>query len=120
VNIAVVEDDVSVCAALVGVLTHMGFRATPFLSADAAREGLGSVEPPDLVICDVNLGAGEDGFALAAWMRTHWPALPIVFASARPPRELPPNSLFLAKPFGLPALRDAIATLTGRSTSRCA
>jgi DNA-binding response OmpR family regulator len=120
VHIAVVEDDLDLCSALIGALTLLGYRVTPFQSAVAAREGLVGAEPPDLAICDVNLGGDEDGFAVAAWMRTRWPALPVIFVSARQPREVPPNSRFLAKPFGLPALRDTIVALTGRRTSRCA
>jgi DNA-binding response OmpR family regulator len=116
VDIAVVEDDPAVCGALVGLLTLWGFRVTPFLSSVAAREGLSAAEAPDLVISDVNLGAGEDGYALAAWMRTRWPALPVIFVSANPPRALPANSLFLSKPYRLAVLREAIAALTqGRS-----
>jgi DNA-binding response OmpR family regulator len=112
VNIAIVEDDREVCGALVGLFTMSGFRVTPFLSAAAARDGLATVEPPDLVISDVNQGLGEDRFEVAAWMRTLWPALPVIFVNAMPPRDLPPNTLYLAKPFTVAALRCAIAALT--------
>ena len=66
-HIAVVEDEATQRQLLLDYLTRHGFRTTG-LEGGAALRRLVAREMPALVLLDVGL-PGEDGFALARWLR---------------------------------------------------
>lgn len=49
-------------------------------NAEEALAGIGT-SPPDVVLCDIDLGPGMDGIALAKELRRRWPELAIAILS---------------------------------------
>ena len=64
-RVLVVDDDESSREALALVLTLEGYAVVTAAGAAEAIESAGRV-PPDLVVCDLSLGAGGDGCDVAA------------------------------------------------------
>jgi DNA-binding NtrC family response regulator len=70
-----------------------------------------------VLVTDVRLGAGPDGWALARYARKLRPELPIVYVSGSSAADWPaegvPQSVFVQKPFGpaqmVASVRKAIA-----------
>lgn len=117
----IVEDDFLVRLTLVDALGDMGFEV---LEAEDARSALSLLcDHPeiDLMLTDINLPGGSDGFALARAARVIRAGLPIIYASGRYSRAEPhqqvQDSRFIAKPF-TPTLAVAIITelLNGETT----
>ena len=79
-HIVVVEDDVAQRDLLVGYLARHGYRVSGIDSGRALR-GLIEHEDPSLVMLDVGL-PGEDGFALARWLRERSARLGIIMVTA--------------------------------------
>ena len=97
-----VVDDEDVLDALHDVLEAAGFIVMPAANAeDAITKASGAA--PDLLLTDLDLGAGMNGIELAAEARRCWPALPIVYISGRQwlmqGHKLDPREAFLPKPF---------------------
>ena len=67
-HIIVVEDEATQREVLVEYLSRQGFRVSGADSGSALRR-LTERELPSLVLLDVGLPDGEDGFALARWLR---------------------------------------------------
>ena len=69
-----------------------------------------------MVVSDVNLGPGMDGFAFAATLRKRWPDVRVLLisgvASNLIGRQLGPCERFLCKPFTQAALFQSIGDLT--------
>jgi CheY-like chemotaxis protein len=109
-DILLVEDDELVRDCLEVALLEAGFDTTGSESGEAA---LGLVSPehrPNVLVTDINLGAGMDGLAFARAMRELCPGLPVVFISGRygELRGMTARERFLPKPFSTPALLRAI------------
>ena len=107
----VVEDDFLVRLTLVDALSDLGFDV---LEAEDARDALSLLcDRPDidLILSDINLPGGSDGFALARAARVIRPGLPVIYASGRYARAEPHQQVsgarFLAKPF-TPTLAVAV------------
>jgi class 3 adenylate cyclase len=79
-HIVVVEDDVAQRDLLVGYLARHGYRVTGIDSGRALRR-LIEHEDPSLVMLDVGL-PGEDGFALARWLRERSGRVGIIMVTA--------------------------------------
>jgi class 3 adenylate cyclase len=79
-HIVVVEDDVAQRDLLVGYLARHGYRVTGIDNGRALR-GLIEREDPSLVMLDVGL-PGEDGFALARWLRERSGRVGIIMVTA--------------------------------------
>lgn len=99
----VVEDDFLVRLTLVDALSDLGFE---ILEAEDARSALSLLcDRPDieLMLSDINLPGGSDGFALARAARVIRPRLPVIYASGRYSRAEPHQQVegarFIAKPF---------------------
>jgi FixJ family two-component response regulator len=112
-QIYIVDDDESVCRALVYLLDTFGFEVRTFASA---AEFLNSVlkHAPGCLILDVHM-AGMDGFALQQKLNTNGFRLPIIFISAdrnlrfsEPYLKAAGAIGFLQKPFNDQALVDLI------------
>jgi two-component system, response regulator PdtaR len=66
------------------------------------------------LVTDVEMPGSLDGFTLARLVRQAWPYIGIVVTSGRVrpgPKDLPSGTLFLAKPYSLAALVDAVRTV---------
>jgi DNA-binding NtrC family response regulator len=111
-SILVVDDDAEILSLLRDVLTDDGFRVLAVGSAEAAAILL-AAEAVDLLITDIDLGAGDDGFVLAADARAARPLLPVIYISGGRHAEdegRVHGSSFIPKPFGLGTLSGAVAT----------
>ena len=109
-DILLVEDDELVRECLAEALQEAGLRIEGTSTAEAALVLLRSGHPPDVMVTDINLGAGMDGLAFARAARLLHPGLPVVFISGRYSelRNMMPYERFLPKPFTTPALLRAI------------
>lgn len=112
-RILLVEDDSAVRITLDRALKRMGLVVVAVSSADPALELLTSQRPFDILVSDVMM-PGVDGVELAAQAQVLRPGLAVLLMSGY--AELPLHRAadaqgvrFLAKPFSLPELRDAIA-----------
>lgn len=111
-SILVVDDDAEILSLLRDVLTDDGFRVLAVGTAEAATILL-AAERVDLLITDIDLGAGDDGLVLAIDARARRPALPVIYISGgrnAGDEGRVTGSAFLPKPFGLETLAGAVAT----------
>lgn len=117
--VLLIDDDAAHLAMVRGLLEPLGFQIRT--ASDAATAlALAAQLQPDLVLCDVLLGA-ENGWDLAAQLRArHGAALRIVMLSGEapqsagtPPAEGPANDTFVMKPFDFTVLLDVIAGQLG-------
>jgi CheY-like chemotaxis protein len=98
----VVDDDEDVLDALIDVLEGAGF-AIMFATSGEEAIMKASGAAPDVLVTDLDLGAGMNGIQLAAEVRRRWPGLPIVYISGHHrmmnARSLDDREVFLPKPF---------------------
>jgi len=111
----VVDDDPSVLATLSGTLEYLGWMVTTASSAEEVLALPESFPAPQIVITDVNLGTGMDGFEFCPVARRRWPDVTIVVISGCPPHSeqldtLSLQDVFLLKPVHMSALEAAIAS----------
>jgi DNA-binding response OmpR family regulator len=78
--IVVVEDETTQRDQLIDYLSRYGFRVSGAENGEALRRLIGR-ELPNLVMLDVGL-PGEDGFALARWLREHSRRVGIIMVTA--------------------------------------
>jgi FixJ family two-component response regulator len=110
--VAVVDDDVSVRAAVLGVLQSAGFRATSFLSAEEFLASDQSLQPVCL-ISDVQL-PGMSGLELQERLIGRGRSLRVIFISAFGDNNTRTRAMkagaiaFLDKPFNDDALIDLV------------
>jgi len=79
-HIVVVEDEVTQRDQLIDYLSRQGFRVSGAENGDALRRLIGR-DLPSLVMLDVGL-PGEDGFALARWLRERSGRVGIIMVTA--------------------------------------
>ncbi len=110
-DILLVEDDELVRDCLEVALLEAGLDATGSESGEAALGLVRADHRPNVLVTDINLGAGMDGLAFVRAMRELCPGLPVVFISGRygELRGMTSRERFLPKPFSTPALLRAIA-----------
>lgn len=117
--ILIVDDDASVRSTLEEILDLEGY---PFESAKDGYEALRAIEKtrPSLIVLDMRM-AGLDGWSFAQKLRERGHRLPILLMTAdqgarRWAEELGADG-YLAKPFDLADLLDAIERLRDRAAS---
>jgi DNA-binding response OmpR family regulator len=81
---------------------------------------------PSVLVTDIALGSGMDGFTLADEVRRRWPGMGVVFITGSQPRmrgrAFGARERVLLKPFALGALTHAVRDLmqhAARSSARC-
>lgn len=124
--ILVVEDDESLALGLLQSLELDGFTATTAGTLCRAREILSAVVPGEwpcrLIILDLMLPDGS-GLDLLRYVRSHFPALPVLILSARSSELDKVLGLergaddFVAKPFSLRELTARVKALLRRSST---
>jgi DNA-binding NtrC family response regulator len=123
-TVLIVEDEVGVREVLHEALSFWGYRviaAATVQEAERALQSLGVAEI-SLVITDINLTSthnAQDGYALYQCWHALYPALRFILISGDPVnRDLPDVRSgavrFLAKPFEIHALLEAIRGVLGR------
>lgn len=106
-TILVVEDEALIRIALSDYLQECGFKVLEAAHAEEAMRIIAHAHVTiDLVFSDVVMPGVMDGFALAQWIRTNRPGLPVILTSgdarkAACARELCEREPFLAKPYDL-------------------
>jgi DNA-binding response OmpR family regulator len=80
--VLLVEDEVLIRMAISDYLQECGFKV---LEASNGAEAIAVLEaaenPIDVVFSDVRMPGAMDGFALAQWIHTHRPGLPVLLTS---------------------------------------
>ena len=118
-TILIVEDETLIRIALSDYLQECGFKV---LEAAHGDEAVTIFEhcpiTIDLVFSDVVMPGTTDGFALARWVRTHRPGLPVMLTSgdarkADCARELCEREPFLSKPYDLAPLVAQMRAMLG-------
>ena len=112
-----VEDDELVRSLTARVLIRLGYRTVVADRASTAMEAV--AEHPDIAVLltDVVLPEGDDGFALAERVRVDRPALPILFVSGYPQDVVALRGAddrfdsVLRKPYTTQQLADAVSRL---------
>jgi CheY-like chemotaxis protein len=100
-----VEDEPLLGELMSDALSDRGYVVYVAPTAVDALERLESDAEIDVMITDIDLGAGMDGAALAARARELRPSLPVVYASGRcrsiSQIHAVPGSIFMPKPYSL-------------------
>jgi FixJ family two-component response regulator len=112
--ISVIDDDVSVRAAIDNLLSSHGYRVHTFASAEEFLQSA-RLNDSSCVIADVQMAA-MSGLDLLTHMRTLGYNAPLIFITAFPDESVRARALragaicFLAKPFAAPALINGVET----------
>jgi DNA-binding response OmpR family regulator len=111
-RVMLIEDDELVRTVLCDVLGAEGIEVDGLSNAEDALILLGAGQVPDVLVTDVHLGEGLDGFDLAELARSRHPKVGVILISGAGPaperRALGPQQRFLHKPFDPAALAAAI------------
>lgn len=120
--VLLVDDDAAHLAMVRGLLEPLGFQVRTASDGETAL-ALAAQFQPDLVLCDVMLGA-DNGWEIAAHLRRrHGAALRIVMLSGEAPLADGPGAQhdsFIMKPFAFDTLLDVIADQLGIEWVRAA
>lgn len=87
-SLLIADSDALVRHGLAEYLRHCGYRVIEAASFEEAVHVLGAQKQPvgggpvEFVLSDVQLAGGGNGFALRAWLREHYPDMPIVLAGS--------------------------------------
>ena len=119
-DVLVVDDEALVREIVTEGLIDDGLRVIGATSAEQALALTETAGAPDIIVTDVKLGRGMDGFALAEEVRRRWPKAGVVIMTGNPAgveaRTFDGQERFLIKPFGNARLVSAVRELLGRST----
>ncbi len=99
--VLLVEDEPLVRLVTAELLAEAGLRVIEAVNAAEALAVLESGLPVEVMLSDVEMPPGRDGFALARHVRERWPSVEVLLTSGRHwPQEgdLPLGVAFLAKP----------------------
>jgi DNA-binding NtrC family response regulator len=111
-RIMLVEDDPLLRDVLIEALTDAGFEVDGLDNAEDAIVLVGAGQVPDVLVADIHLGEGRDGFDLVADVQKRHPELRAIFVSGSHPGEpahrLPRHEVFLHKPFSAEGLVKAV------------
>lgn len=109
-KVLLVEDDPALGEALVEAIGE----ATHWVR-DAGAAMLAIKEQPDLILSDIHLGTGPDGYQVLGFARQHAPGTPVVLMTAFSDVDGAVRALqqgaadYLAKPFKVQTLKDVLA-----------
>ncbi|AZO58968.1 response regulator [Mesorhizobium sp. M1A.F.Ca.IN.020.06.1.1] len=115
-TILVVEDEPLILLEIETALEEAGFAVSGLTSAEAALSAFDAApETIKALITDIRLGPGKSGWDLAREIRAVNAAMPVIYISGDSavhwPSEGVPNSVMIAKPFFMPQITTALATL---------
>jgi CheY-like chemotaxis protein len=116
-TVVVVEDDILVRMTIAEYLRDCGLRVIEAATGEEAVLILQQVDLAiDVVLSDVHLGAGMDGFAVAQWVRMHRPSVQVVLAgtpdrAANAAGSLCDEGPHLSKPYDPQIVLDRIKRL---------
>jgi len=114
--VLIVEDDPLQRMLAVKLVEDTGFVALEASDADEAVALLESRTDIALLLTGINMPGSMDGLTLAHAVRDRWPRIRILVVSGqvwRQQPDLPPNSRFLPKPYGIEAMVADLHSLVG-------
>ncbi|MEE7457166.1 response regulator [Methylorubrum populi] len=116
--VLVVEDDIVTRQAAVEMIQDAGYATCEASNGNAAirvlDEGEDAGEGVRVVVTDIDMPLGIDGIKLAACIARRWPGIGIIITSGkvRPaPGDIPPDGLFIRKPYSEEGLVSAIRSV---------
>ncbi len=80
-TVLVVEDEVLVRLAVADYLRECGYRVFEASEVEEAKSVLAAEVGVDVVFTDVQMPGPADGFALAVWVREHYPSVHVIITS---------------------------------------
>ena len=102
-QVLLIEDDALLRMTLSDTLSADGIEVNGLANAEDALILLGAGQVPDVLVTDVNLGPGLDGFDLAELARARHPDVEVILISGTTPdlarRATGRHERFLQKPF---------------------
>ena len=99
-TVLIVEDEFLIREMLKDELEDAGYQVVPASDADDAVRVLEARQDIHLVFTDINMPGSMDGLKLAAFVNDRWPPVHIIVITGRAkPVGLPPNALFIPKPY---------------------
>jgi PAS domain S-box-containing protein len=116
-RILAVDDEEPLARLAATMLSSQGHTVTTATSGEQALTLLGDVDRLDLVISDVSMGAGMDGWELADKLRERYPGVWVVLATdwgeVISPEEAAAHGVqaVIAKPYRAPQLADLVALI---------
>lgn len=118
ITVLAVEDDPTVLMVLEDALADRGYSVVSARNSGEALHALGSeAYAVDVLVADIRLGGGIDGWEIARCAREIKPDLPIVYVTGDSYTDFAsegvPGSIVLKKPFSLPELVGSIRALLG-------
>jgi CheY-like chemotaxis protein len=108
-----VDDDITYCDVIAEMLTEDGWDVFEASTGEDALTFSDIEGKPTLLVTDINLGDGMDGWALGRLARNQWPDIGLLFISGEDQRHqqyhhvLP--EVFLTKPFRRSDFLTAVA-----------
>ena len=113
-TILVVEDEILIRFILADSLRDIGFQVLEAGDGDVGLQILNSGQVIDLIVTDVRMPGEVDGMELTRRSKSLAPGRPVIVCSAHLyESEAFPANEFLAKPYSIAALAEAIARLIG-------
>jgi two-component system, response regulator PdtaR len=116
--ILLVEDEPLVRLVVADILMEAQFRVIEAADAEEALRVLKAEVDVDVVLSDVEMPPGMNGYDLARQVHKNWPSMGILVASGREwPRahDLPPGAVFLAKPYSHATLLSHVLAATEKA-----
>jgi CheY-like chemotaxis protein len=116
--VLLVEDEPLVRLVVVDVLMEANFRVIEASNADEALTVLNAGVPVDVLLSDVEMPPGANGYALARQVRESWPDIEILIVSGREwpvEGDLPQGTAFLAKPVPNEAILQQVKSAAQRA-----
>lgn len=113
-TVLVVDNDILVRMAISAYLRDCGFHVIEAMNADEALTVLGQADIiVNIVLSDIDMISGCNGFSLAKWVRKNKPGIPVILASsparaANAAADLCESGPLLAKPYEPRLLVDRI------------
>lgn len=107
IRILLVEDEPRIRDIGRIALEHVGYEVLVAKDGDAALKLMGETERIDLLISDLIMPGSVSGEKLLVWARERYPNIPILLISGYA-ENIPAGYRFLAKPFSLAELKDAV------------
>lgn len=109
-RVLLVDDDALVRLTLLDTLAAEGIEVDGLANAEDALVLLGAGQVPDVLVADIDLGAGMSGLDLVSIAQERHPAVEVVLISGTSPAPsfLGRRERFLRKPFAPAALAEAI------------
>ena len=121
-TVLLVEDDALIRLTLGDFFEAAGIDC---LDASNAEEALAIIDDPsqriDILVTDLDLGAGDNGLALAIKARLRWPRLQVIYETGSPDllagRAFSPREQVFFKPYDPVALAAAVSALNASHRS---